>query len=319
MQDFRTYTNQQLGSAVKELVTRGKELDLLLIKALIELTQRDLHLKKGYSSVKSYLEGEHQMSEDQAAKRSQVVNLLRHHPMFFELLRDGKTHLSHLAACAPKVTQKNAQIVKDFIPGKTRQDILFFLSCLNPDGSFDTEQEEVIEIKIRCPKSLLEKFERARSFVKKDFRGATNEAVLERAIENFLDKVDPLRRAERAAKRGEPRCAGATKVDAVDECSKPAGPEKPKVLGAGRHIPNRIRHAVYLRDKGRCTYVSPDGKLCCATVGLSIDHICLYSRGGDHSLKNLRLLCLAHNNYLATVGLGREFMANYVERLAVSS
>ena len=45
------------------------------------------------------------------------------------------------------------------------------------------------------------------------------------------------------------------------------------------------------------------------------DHICLYSRGGKHTVENLRLLCPRHNNYLAIEALGKGFMKRYVTRL----
>ena len=129
-----------------------------------------------------------------------------------------------------------------------------------------------------------------------------------------------MRKAERAQKRHEKMTeneheipTAAVPVAVQPECAEALAP--PKVLGAGRHIPNAVRHLVYLRDGGRCTFVSETGKRCDESVSLSLDHICLFSRGGAHDLENLRLTCIQHNNFLATEALGRNFMAQYVKRL----
>ena len=106
MIDFTSLSNQDLQQEAKDPAEKSNGLELQLIAALAEISRRCIDLRLGYSSIKSYLEGEHQMSEDQAAKRSQVVNLIRVHPRFFDLLVARQTHLSHLAMCAPRITEK---------------------------------------------------------------------------------------------------------------------------------------------------------------------------------------------------------------------
>ncbi|HSG29224.1 MAG TPA: HNH endonuclease signature motif containing protein, partial [Candidatus Krumholzibacterium sp.] len=65
--------------------------------------------------------------------------------------------------------------------------------------------------------------------------------------------------------------------------------------GPGRHIPRHIRDEVYSRDGGRCSFVGPDGTRCGSEWNVQIDHIRPFSKGGDHSPENLRLLCAKHN------------------------
>ena len=65
-----------------------------------------------------------------------------------------------------------------------------------------------------------------------------------------------------------------------------------------RYIPAKIRKQVWLRDEGRCTYSCPQTKRQCHSQNfLQIDHIQPYALGGNHEIKNLRLLCANHNQY----------------------
>ena len=65
-----------------------------------------------------------------------------------------------------------------------------------------------------------------------------------------------------------------------------------------RYIPVKTRKQVWLRDEGRCTYTCQETKRRCHSKHfLQIDHIQPYALGGNHNLKNLRLLCANHNQY----------------------
>jgi len=65
-----------------------------------------------------------------------------------------------------------------------------------------------------------------------------------------------------------------------------------------RYIPARTRKQVWLRDEGKCTYTcSQTKKRCHSRHFLQIDHIQPYALGGNHNLKNLRLLCANHNQH----------------------
>lgn len=75
-----------------------------------------------------------------------------------------------------------------------------------------------------------------------------------------------------------------------------------------RHIPARVKRAVYERDDGRCTFVSEDGHRCASRVRLEFDHIRPVARGGRANLENLRLRCRGHNQYEAERAFGADFM-----------
>ena len=71
-----------------------------------------------------------------------------------------------------------------------------------------------------------------------------------------------------------------------------------KHLKPTRYIPSVIRHHVWMRDQGQCTYICPKTKRRCSSNHLlQIDHIKAFSRGGTNEPDNLRLLCANHNQF----------------------
>jgi 5-methylcytosine-specific restriction endonuclease McrA len=84
--------------------------------------------------------------------------------------------------------------------------------------------------------------------------------------------------------------------------------EVEEFCGASRivreHILNAIRREVVARDGFRCTFVGEDGCRCTASSFLQIHHEQPWANGGESSVGNLRLLCVAHNRLLAERDFG---------------
>jgi hypothetical protein len=82
-----------------------------------------------------------------------------------------------------------------------------------------------------------------------------------------------------------------------------------------RHVPAAVRRAVYERDKGRCTFVDKRGRRCRVADRLEFHHHHQpFGRGGDHSPKNVLLMCPAHKQLLAEQDFGQAKMERYRRR-----
>jgi 5-methylcytosine-specific restriction endonuclease McrA len=117
---------------------------------------------------------------------------------------------------------------------------------------------------------------------------ASLEQLFDFVMDLVIDREDPAKRIERR----ERRVTGTHR------------PVSSKLKNSARHIPASTRDKIFQRDKGRCTFVGPDGHHCGANVTLQVDHIRPVALGGTSSLDNLRLLCALHNRLEAERLLG---------------
>jgi 5-methylcytosine-specific restriction endonuclease McrA len=95
-----------------------------------------------------------------------------------------------------------------------------------------------------------------------------------------------------------------TKFAATD---RPQAGRRPTASGS-RHIPARVKRAVYKRDGGQCTFVSESGHRCEARSDLEFDHVKEFARGGQATVDDVRLRCRDHNQYTAEQTFGAGFM-----------
>lgn len=85
--------------------------------------------------------------------------------------------------------------------------------------------------------------------------------------------------------------------------STPAAKER-STAGGSRHIPARVRRAVWARDRARCAFVSRSGKRCGERSRLEFHHVEPYAVGGAATITNIELRCRAHNGYEAMLFYG---------------
>ena len=100
--------------------------------------------------------------------------------------------------------------------------------------------------------------------------------------------LDPLARRSRPQEAGRGREAAPP---LVQDFKAPG----PSMRTRSRHIPARVKRAVWLRDGGRCAFVSVKGRRCTERVFLEFHHREPYGLGGEATVANISLRCRAHN------------------------
>ena len=117
----------------------------------------------------------------------------------------------------------------------------------------------------------------------------------------WLEKNDPVERSKRREKRKKNENSKSNRKATANHQEEPS-----------RYIKPATRDAVFNRDKGRCTYVSANGTRCESKSDLEIHHNeTAFALGGDHSIRNLKLLCATHNKLESERVYGRQHMKQY--------
>jgi 5-methylcytosine-specific restriction endonuclease McrA len=95
--------------------------------------------------------------------------------------------------------------------------------------------------------------------------------------------------------------------------SRPRGCSR-RSNGNPRHIPARVKRAVWVRDQGQCTFVGERGERCPSRRFLEFDHVDPVARGGQATVAGVRLRCRGHNQYEAERTFGAGFMSDKREQ-----
>ena len=150
-----------------------------------------------------------------------------------------------------------------------------------------TATEEYVEL-IERAQALLSHLHRHRE------HPATLDEIQLEALRAFVAQLEKKRAGARDATNGARDAAsGAPKPEAA--------------MPRSRHIPARIRRAVFERDARRCTYVDDaSDRRCEETHYLELHHLEPFANGGRHTETNLTLRCQAHNALAAEIDFGRD-------------
>ena len=307
----------------KQLHTRERSITLESVSLIGELERRNAAVNLSMTSAQFAVHIG--LTPNQYWKRAQAARLIRFYPEAQKMLESGETQVSHLALIAPKITQANSELLLDGIKHKSKREVALLLSRITPEGDL-LPVEATFELRVTLTESQGELLDRAREVLSHSGRMPSLPEILVKALEDLLDKRDPLRKAERAKARAENSPSSEkeasdeveTETEAVSALASPGnGDQSPTKKSPSRPaIPAATRHAVWLRDRGQCTWKHPGGSRCPERGMLELDHIKMWCRGGDHSEDNLTLRCRRHNQAAAEQELGTGFMAQARKRAA---
>jgi len=237
------------------------------------------------------------LTPDVYAKRAKAARLMSLFPRIRQMVQSGELALTSVAALYPKITAANEKTLLDAVSHQPKRDVERLAARITPSGEW-TEGEAEVELKLVLKESDMKKIERAREVLSHGGKVPVTVEILMQAVEELLERRDPMRKAERAAAR-----ASAAAQEDPEASKQPAHAVRP---GAKRPaVPADVRHQVMLRDRAQCTWVNTSGTRCPERLVLEMDHLVPWRRGGVHSTQNLTLRCRAHNQHRAEVEMGR--------------
>lgn len=326
--------NQELLTRTRVLVGASCRIEADILLHLGEVDERKLYLERSFPSMFAFCVDELGFSEDAAYNRIVVARAARRLPRMIEAIRSGRVHLYGLRLLAPHLTEENHARVLAEAAGMSKREIELLVARLSPRPPAPTVVRRLPNPLPSMPAPMP-----ARAVVPPSTEdlvspavsraGRHRPAVAPLTAETFKIQFtadqefhDKLRRAQDLLRHRVPdgnlaKVLGAALDALIGNVTKErfavgrkprSSPAKDPAKPPSRHIPDRIKRAVFERDGGRCTFVGKDGRRCAETGALEFDHIDGFARAPVHAADRIRLLCRAHNQHAADRMYGREFM-----------
>lgn len=258
-----------------------------LLKTLIEVEKHQIYYQFDLTSLFSYCVDLLGLSKHIAYDLIQVMRVSREVPELLHAIEKNQTTVSKARKICSVITPGNAKEWIDLVINCSCRVVEKAVARKNPRSRVQESlryiSEDILELKLAVSEQWAELLEKTKDRLSQKYQRAvsTEEALFILMREAHI-KHDPVMRAKRCA------LAPATEVQSL-------APEKEIICGRRRAIPAQVKHAVYLRDQGQCSYHFKTGERCSAKRWIDIHHIQSFAEGGEHSLNNLETLCRAHH------------------------
>jgi 5-methylcytosine-specific restriction endonuclease McrA len=332
--EVKSLTDDALRHGLLELVVQDRKTTVRLLIHLGEFDSRRLYRAEGYSCMRDYCMSELAMSEDLAYKRIWVARKARRFPGILVALNEGNLTLSAVAMLTKYLSEDSAQDLLEAAAKKSNAQVAELLAERFPRLDLETLVQALPNHEttggLGGPPSYVGSLNcqvLAVRQVKMPEVPVTVSRVQPLAPQRHAvqftigqDDLELLRRAQDLLSHQTPTCdAGEVFVRALRafvsslEKRKYGATEQPRATSERssqdpRHIPARVKRAVYTRDRGQCTYAAHNGHRCQERRFLEFDHIVPVARGGKSTVDNLRLRCRSHNRFEADQSYGADFM-----------
>jgi len=304
-------SDDELLHRLSEILRQSRRVESELVAHIAEVDERRLYAREACSSMFTYCTEVLNMSEAEAYLRIRVARASRKHPELLKMLEDGRIHLTGAAKLSPHLTDANREAVLPRAAHKSKAKIeelvaevapkpdvapaVRKLPAAQPSGRLRPDTVEPLaparyKVQFTASAELRDKLERLRSLMP----DGDLAAIIEEAVTEKLERLESKR-------------FGKTKAPRKTLEESDTSP-------SSRYIPAPVRRTVTERDGNRCTYVNAQGRRCNERKGLQFHHHDPFGRGGDHSPENIKLMCAAHNRYLAECEYGKDVMGWYRAR-----
>ena len=271
-------TDAELLALMHRVYRRSREDNAELVRILVAVRIRQLHLKKAHPSLFEFCVKVMGMSNASAQRFSVAARLAAQFPELIERIATGEIHLTNLVLLRHHLTPENATQLLDLARGRTRYQVEELLASVAPRADAPSRMR-----KLPMPRSAqsvapltrpIEPLAPARYRVQFNADRETYDDVLQ--VRDFMRHSNPsgdldviFKFCARAGlERLEARQRGLLRHERGRRQR-----ERPRDAPRTRHVPRAIRRAVFARDGSQCTFHDEDGNRCSAKTLLELDHI----------------------------------------------
>lgn len=298
---------------LKERVQTERNVHLEVLRLLQEVERRKLHLEMGYPDLYAFAQTELGYSSGAAHRRISAMRLLTTLPETEASLACGKLTIDNAAQAQVffrkedkrrkeqgeeklSLTEKR-EVVTELLEKSTREG-LRLLTERSPEIMTPTEKlkplpENKTLVQFVASEVLMAKLEELKHLLAHQNYDGCMDVLVEKLADLALKKLRPV----------SPPAPGVEETAPVPATA----PAQGLPASASRYIRVRDQRAVMRGYSQGCAYQDPKtGRTCGSRHGLQRDHRVPLALGGLTEAANLRLLCGAHNRFMAAkMGLRR--------------
>jgi hypothetical protein len=269
-----------------------------------------------------------QLSEHAAYGRIEAARAARRFPVILEMLADGSLNLTAVGLLGRHLTRDNYRAVLEEAKGRSKSEVEVIVARLHPQPDVPSSIRKLpvatvpepatesrtapaspvpsalpapavlppapprpqlitplapdrYKVQFTVSAKTCEKLRLAQDLLRHAIPDGDAGAIFDRALTVLLENLTK----SKFAATDHPRA------------SQPPTP-------GSRHIPAEVKRKVWIRDGGRCAFVSASGKRCGERGFLEFHHIVPYAAGGEATIENISLRCKVHNGHEAELFFG---------------
>ena len=289
--------NKELEEKLLKAVFKERESLTDVLEHLIVFDNRRAFLELGYSSLFDYCKRKLKYSDGAAHRRISAARLLRSNPKIKQDLLSGAVSLCTLSLASTDIRAGTLKLEE--ITNKSKREVETMVALNNPIG---LPKEEIKPFAVKAQNALPSTFttDNTKSLSPVVLSPATVSPV--KLEERYEIKFSLNKENYENLKKAQAMLSTSSVEDLfnilVNKFINPKTRNSSGSKSDSRYIAKSVKRAVYLRDKGECTFTH-NGVKCCSKHYLEFDHIIPYSAGGSKTSENIRLLCSNHNKLLA--------------------
>lgn len=274
-----------------------------LIAILQEIDDCKGYREMGYKSLFEYATHGLGLSESVSFNFITVARKSKEVPKLQEMIQKQEITLTNARTIAPVLTSANQEKWLSAAATLSKRVLEKEIAHEFPERQVQERaryvSENRIELKLGISEELYEILKRVQDLVSSQSKNASSlEETLRVALEFYIERKDPQKKAERAERRDLVSPSTTSSSPVPGQAKSRHRLLKQRSIASQhdlRFIPAHLEHSVRLRDRGQCTHRAATGERCSEKRWLEIHHIKPLSKGGITQLDNLTLICRGHH------------------------
>jgi hypothetical protein len=282
--------NYELIEKIMKLVAEERRIGINILDLLHEIERRKAYSDLGYDGLFSFCVKELRYSEAQASRRIQAMRAVVEHPQLKEKIEKGNLTVTTVA-------QVQSHLKKQARAGDVASEVekMELFTSLENQSAKEVEaklqsfagEEMSFNLLLKLNPAMKNSWDKIKSLSAHSTRGQDLE-ILDLLMKTWLNKNDPeekIRKTSSTTTQSSPDPYPPNEPTSTYVKNEAVHHETPS---SSRFISVKIKRFVWRRDGGKCTF-------CESKFALQYDHLQAFSKFGDNSPENLRLLCRSCN------------------------